>query len=77
MGKVKKALMMVRDGRSDVDGDFDQGKVWVKTTAGSELVARWDEESRKMQFGGEGKQIKEQYEKLIAEKRWEEEVFSD
>ena len=77
VGKVKKALMMVRDGRSDVDRDFDQGKVWVKTTAGSELVARWDEESREMQFRGEDKQIKEQYEKLMAEKRWEEEVFSD
>ena len=77
MGKVKKALMMVRHGRSDVDRDFDQGKVWVKATAGSELVARWDEESRKMQFRGEGKQIKEQYEKLMAEKRREEEVSSD
>ena len=68
---------MARNGRSDVDRDFDQGKVWVKTLTGSELVARWDDESRRMQFRGEGKEIKEEYEKLMVEKRGEEEVFSD
>ena len=36
VGKVIRALMMVKDGRNDVDRDYDQGKVFV----GSELVAR-------------------------------------
>ena len=40
-------------------------------------MARWDDESRRMQFRGEGKEIKEEYEKLMVEKRGEEEVFSD
>ena len=73
VGKVKKALMLAKNGRSDVDRCFDQGKVWV----GRELVARWDDESKRMQFRGEGKQVKEQYEKLLMERRGEEEVFSD
>ena len=68
---------MAIDGRTDVDRVFDQGKVWVKTLAGSELVARWDDGFRRMQFRGEGKHIKEQYEKHMAERIGEEEVFSD
>jgi hypothetical protein len=77
VGKVKRALMMVRDGRTDVDRDFEQGKVFVGKDGNWEIVARWDEETKRMQFRGEGKQIKEQYEKLMMEKRGEEEAFSD
>ena len=73
VGKVIRALMMVKDGRNDVDRDYDQGKVFV----GSELVARWNKESTKMQVRGEGTQIKHQYEKLMTERRGVEEVFSD
>ena len=77
VGKVKRALMMVRDGRTDVDRDFEQGKVFVGKDGNWEIVARWDEETKRMQFRGEGKEIKEQYEKLMMEKRGEEEAFSD
>jgi hypothetical protein len=77
VGKVKKALMMARDGRTDVDRDFEQGKVFVGKDGSWELVARWDDETKRMQFRGEGKHIKDQYEKLMAERRGEEEVFSD
>ena len=43
----------------------------------NEVVAKWDEISKVMMFGGEGKNIKDIYKKLMAEGRWEEGEFTE
>jgi hypothetical protein len=73
VGKVKKALMKVREARTDVERDYRRGRVWV----GRELVAQWDDMFKAMQFRGEGKTIKTEYERMMKEERAAVEKFSD
>jgi hypothetical protein len=73
VGKVKRALLMARERRTDVYRDFRRGMVYV----GDEVVARWDEMSKTMTFRGEGKDIRETYKKLMEEGRREEDHFSE
>ncbi len=73
VGKVKRALLMEREGRTDVYRDFKRGTVYV----GHDLVARWDEMSKVMMFTGAGKGIKATYKQLMEEGRREEETFSE
>ena len=73
VGKVKLALIQKREGRTDVYRDYKMGKVWV----GDVLVARWDVGSKRMQFRGEGETIREEYERLMAERKGEVEEFAD
>ena len=73
MGKVKRALIMAREGRKDVYRDFRRGTVYV----GDEMVAKWDVVSKAMTFQGEGKKVRETFKKLMAEGRREEDDFSE
>ena len=54
VGKVKRALMSVREDRTDIYRDFVLGVVYV----GDDVVARWDRMSNVMTFRGEGKTLK-------------------
>ena len=73
VGKVKRALLMAKERRTDVYRDFRRGMVYV----GDEVVARWDEMSKMMTFRGEGKDIRETYQKLMEEGRREQDHFSE
>ena len=73
VGKVKRALMMARDGRNDVYRDFRRGVVYV----GDEVVAKWDEMFKMMMFRGEGKEIRDAYKRLMEEGKREEDHFSE
>ena len=73
VGKVKRALMMARDGRNDVYRDFRRGVVYV----GDEVVAKWDEMFKMMMFRGEGKEIRDTYKRLMEDGRREEDQFSE
>lgn len=61
VGKVVKALYSQRQGQSDITRDYDNGVVYV----GTKTVARW--KNGAMEFKRDGLQIKEQYDKLMAE----------
>ena len=73
VGKVKRALFLVREGREDVYGDFRRGMVYV----GDEVVAKWDDMLKMMVFRREGKDIRDSYKKLMEEGRREEDQFSE
>ena len=73
VGKVKRALIMAREGRKDVYRDFRRGTVYV----GDDMVAKWDWVSKVMTFQGEGKQVRESFKKLMAEGKREDEDFSE
>ena len=68
VGKVKRALLLAKDGRNDVYRDFRRGVVYV----GDEVVAKWDEMLKMMMFRGEGKEIRDTYKRLMEEGRGEE-----
>ena len=58
VGKIKKALCMKQEGRTDVICDWRWGRVYV----GRELVAKWEQDKVKLMKGevlGLGPQIKE------------------
>ena len=73
VGKVKRALLLAREGRTDVYRDFRRGMVYV----GDEVVAKWDEGLKMMLFRGEGKGIRDTYKKLMEQGTREEEHFSE
>ena len=73
VGKVKRALCLAKERRTDVYRDYTRGIVYV----GSEVVAKWDETLKVMMFQGEGKRIRETYKQLMKEGRWEEDTFSE
>ena len=73
VGKVKRALLLAREGRTDVYWDFRRGMVYV----GDEVVAKWDEGLKMMLFRGEGKGIRDTYKKLMEQGTREEEHFSE
>ena len=73
VGKVKRALLLAREGRTDVYRDFRRGMVYV----GDEVVAKWDETGKMMTFRGEGKEIRGTYKKLMEEGKREEDQFSE
>ena len=73
VGKVKRALLLVREGRKDVYRDFRRGLVYV----GDEVVAKWDAMGKMMTFRGEGKEIGGTYRKLMEEGKREEAQFSE
>ena len=73
VGKVKRALFLANERRNDVYRDFRRGIVY----GGDEVVARWDETSKAMLFGGKGKEIRESYKRLMEEGKREEDQFSE
>ena len=73
VGKVKRALLLAREGRTDVYRDFRRGMVYV----GDEVVAKSDEGLKMMLFRGEGKGIRDTYKKLMEQGMREEEHFSE
>ena len=73
VGKVKRALVMAREGRTDIYRDFRRGLVYV----GDEVVAKWDEMFKVIMFQGEGRKIRETYKQLMEEGRREEDNFSE
>ena len=73
VGKVKRALMLSREGRTDVYRDFRRGVVYV----GNEIVAKWDEERKVMTFTGEGKKIRDTFKRMMEEGRREDDAFSE
>ena len=73
VGKVVSALMMSREGREDVDRDFRRGLVYVRNGTEDVVVAKWDKMLKVMMFQGEGKNIRETYKKLMAERKGEDE----
>ena len=73
VGKVKRALDMAREARTDVYRDFRRGMVYV----GDEVVAKWDEKSKMMMFRGEGREIRVAYKSLMEEGKREEDHFGE
>ena len=73
VGKVKRALFMAREARTDVYRDFRRGTVYVR----DDVVAKWDEKSKIMMFRGEGKEIRVAYKSLMEEGEREEDHFSE
>ena len=73
VGKVKRALLLAREGRKDVYRDFRRGLVYV----GDKVVAKWDVTGKMMTFSGEGKEIRGTFRKLMEEGKREEAQFSE
>ena len=73
VGKVKMALLLAKEGRTDVYRDFRRGMVYV----GDEVVVKWDVTGKMMTFSGEGKEVRGTYKKLMEEGRREEDQFSE
>ena len=73
VGKVKRALFLRNERRTDVYRDYRRGIVYV----GDVVVARWDETLKVMMFRGEGKEIRESYKRLLEEGKREEDGFSE
>jgi hypothetical protein len=73
VGKVKRALFLAREARTDVYRDYRRGMVYV----GDEVVAKWDGMAKMMTFRGEGREIRGTYKKLMEEGKRDEDPFSE
>jgi hypothetical protein len=71
VAKVKRALMEVNAGRTDVTADRKAGMVWVGRTR----VAKWNGEE--MKLAGEALTLEVRIKELIAEKRAREDDLSE
>ena len=71
IGKVKRALHELREGRTDVVADRRAGEVWI----GQECVAKWIGVGLRLK--GEALKAKARIDALIAEKRRPQDTLSE